>query len=565
MTAAAATTPHLTPPVWPEWWAACPGLREKNTAFGKCLFREVRIMLPDEVRFRDWWKRNGATMIRSGWGLSSYGSATNLQQWLTEAGELTAIGRERVARLDAKKAAAAQALLPLPPEPELILPPLPGELEGKLRPYQVTPARQLFRALAQGKEEWGYPGAVDFSDMGTGKTYMDLAAALATGRSVIVLCPVVGKAGWERAFAHFGADPHFIGTYEGLRSGNRPTVVEQRPDGEFVWKNHGEIILILDEAQALRHDVTLNVKLCSAAVRQGIPILAASATIAIDPREFRFAGRIVGLHDGAQDWVRFLASHGCTKAPNSSTWKWDGDFSGLARINARLFPRRGARVRKQDLGEECPETEINVLPIRCEAGDRIAALWRDTERHLERLRGTRHYEMEFRRCRMRIWQASEMALAEPIAQRMRQDVRDGRSVCAFVSFTGTRQAMARILNTHAGFYGGQPLKRRQYFERQFQENREHILINQIGAGGASVSLHDLTGDRPRSAYIFPNDNPVYMRQATGRVDRVGGMTKSIQWIPCVAGTVSEKMVERARKKMLGFDTINDGKDAASQF
>jgi hypothetical protein len=46
---------------------------------------------------------------------------------------------------------------------------------------------------------------------------------------------------------------------------------------------------------------------------------------------------------------------------------------------------------------------------------------------------------------------------------------------------------------------------------------------------------------------------------------VGGVTKSLQWIPCVAGTVSEKMVERARKKMLGFDTINDGKDASSQF
>lgn len=562
---AAATTPSLEPPAWPEWWQACPPLRQKSTAAGPCLFREVGLMMHDEIRFRDWWKKNAAAMIRTGWGISSYGNQTRLQQWLTASGDLTAIGRERVARLDAKRAAAAQAALPLPPEPELILPALPGELESKLRPYQVTPARQLFRALNQGREEWGYPGALDTSDMGTGKTYMDLAAALATGRKIIVLCPVVGKGGWERAFQHFGAEPHFIGTYEGLRSGNRPRVVAQDEAGEFRWQDAGEIILILDEAQALRHDDTLNVKLCSAAIRQGIPILVASATLAIDPREFRFAGRIVGLHDGAEDWTRFLLRHGCTKAKGATTWKWDGDLSALARINSRLFPRRGCRVRKQDLGDDCPETEINVLPIRCEAGDRIAALWRDTERHLERLRGTRHYEMEFRRCRMKIWQASEMALAEPIAARIRQDVRDGRSVAAFVSFTGTRMAIARILKTNAGFYGGQPLARRQYFERQFQENREHILVNQIGAGGASVSLHDTTGDRPRSAYIFPTDNPVHMRQATGRVDRVGGMTKSMQWIPCVAGTISERMVERARKKMLGFDTLNDGTDARQQF
>ncbi len=44
-------------------------------------------------------------MIRTGWGISSYGNQTRLQQWLTASGELTAIGRERVARLDAKRAA----------------------------------------------------------------------------------------------------------------------------------------------------------------------------------------------------------------------------------------------------------------------------------------------------------------------------------------------------------------------------------------------------------------------------------------------------------------------------
>ena len=166
---------------------------------------------------------------------------------------------------------------------------------------------------------------------------------------------------------------------------------------------------------------------------------------------------------------------------------------------------------------------------------------------------------------MRIWQAAEKALVEPIAERIRADIRGGRSVAVFVSFTETRTALAKMLNTNAGFYGGQPLARRQYFERQFQANREFLLINQIGAGGASVSLHDTTGDRPRSAYIFPSDNPVHMRQATGRVDRVGGVTASEQWIPCVQGTISEKMVERARKKMLGFDTINDGSAAKAQF
>jgi hypothetical protein len=101
----------------------------------------------------------------------------------------------------------------------------------------------------------------------TGKTYQSLAAAIATGRKIIVLCPTVGRAGWLRAFAHFGAEPHAIETYEAVRGGWRPSIVQQHRDGRFEWLNADQILLILDEAQALRHDETLNVRCCAAAVR----------------------------------------------------------------------------------------------------------------------------------------------------------------------------------------------------------------------------------------------------------------------------------------------------------
>lgn len=545
------------PAAWPDFLSMPPRPVTRSTAGGPRLFREVVLGIAVEARFKTWWRENGAKLMRQGWAVTSWNSKEFLQQWLTADGDLTPVTKEKLARM----AAASQQALPMP-EPELILEPLPGELETRLRPYQVTPARQLFRALSKGLAEWGYPGACDFSDMGTGKTYMGLAAALATGKRVVVLCPSVGKGGWERAFAHFGAEPGWIGTYEALRTGNRSHIAVQNADGSFTWKDAGEIALILDEAQALRHDDTLNVQLCSAAIRQCIPIICASATIAIDPREFRFAGRIAGLHNGGDDWNRFLVHHGCYKQGQS--WRWGKDMRDLAKIHAKLFPRRGCRVRKEDLGSECQETEIRVLPIHCTGGQRIADMWKETQDYLARLSGPRA-EMEFRRLRMKVWQACEIALVDPIAARVKADLANGRSVAIFVSFTGTRTALCRALNTQSGFYGGQPLHRRQYFEAQFQANRERVLINQIAAGGASVSLHDTTGDYPRSAYIFPNDNPVHMRQATGRVDRVGGKTKSEQWIPCVAGTVSAKMVQRARQKMLGFDTINDGRDARRKF
>ncbi len=118
--------------------------------------------------------------------------------------------------------------------------------------------------------------------------------------------------------------------------------------------------------------------------------------------------------------------------------------------------------------------------------------------------------------------------------------------------------MGHLLGTHAGFYGGQQAKERVYWQREFQANRQHVLLSNIGAGGSSVSLHDTTGKRPRVSYIFPCDNPVKMGQAPGRIDRSGGMTFSQQWIPCVAGTLSERMVKQTARKLMQLARLNDG-------
>ena len=120
----------------------------------------------------------------------------------------------------------------------------------------------------------------------TGKTAMSMAAALATGREIGVLCPVVGRAGWER-FRHFGAqNPGFWRPtrpfLRRLASGDR----QQARDGNFWWKKPEDLILILDEAQAVRHDTSLTFEVCDNAIRQQIPMVIASA-IATSPIEMR--------------------------------------------------------------------------------------------------------------------------------------------------------------------------------------------------------------------------------------------------------------------------------------
>lgn len=564
MTAEASIIPDISPPVKLPG-LVLPALHQKFTRDGTAHFREAKIPMPCEHAFRQSWRTSTRAWRERGYTVRQHEGAWLLAQWLmpVKGGyTLTKYGREQVAMLGQPQ---QQSLALQTPTPTLELEPLPHGLEDKLRDYQVEPARQLYRALRKGPTEWGYSGAVDFSDMGTGKTYQDLAAALATGLQVGVLCPSVGQPGWQRAFDHYGAEPLFISTYEAVRGAWRPQIATMDATGKFTWTNPRRMILILDEAQACRHDDTLTVQCCSSAIRQGIPIIMASATIAISPTEFRFAGRITGLHKGDDDWPRFLREHGCVKTGGS--WTWDRRSHHLERINARLFPRRGCRVRKQDLGEDCPETIIEVLPFDIPEAGRLNQTWLAAQEFVDRLRQQGMPEGKIksieRTTRMKTWHRTERALAPYVAERVRQDVRDGNSVAIFTNFTDCREEIGRMLNTRAGFYGGQNKKIRAYYESQFQSNREFVLVSNIGAGGASVSLHDIHGERPRIAYLFPTDDPIKFSQATGRVDRVGGQSLSRQFIPCVKGTLTEQIVHRTRQKMARIDIINDGRRSSA--
>jgi len=534
-----------------------------------CQLRAASIPEHCSGEMRGIWARNKRSWLARGFSMRPDGAEWKLMQWLATSPELhlTEIGEQKLREFDQPAAIEKPATAPVIRyrAPAAVFAGLPDSLQRKLYGYQIQPATNIFWALSHGRDEWGYPGAVDLSDMGTGKTYMDLAAAIATGRKIIVVCPTVGENGWRKAFAHFGAEPHFITTYEALRGNWRQNIVSiDEEKDRFEWHNRSSILLILDEIQSCRHQTSLTFKLCSAAIRQGIPIIAASATIATSPLEYRFAGRITGLHNGENDWIRFLAQHGCRQF--GQTWKWDQRMSHLVKINHQLFPgggkpARGARVRKEDLGDECPETEISLLPFDVPEGRQIIADFQEAQEMIQAMWDRREspklIAMKERNIRMKVWHRCEMALVPYVGAHAKAKLIEGYSTALFCNFNDSRIALGKYLNFKGGFYGGQSPKVRKYWEDAFQANRELALVSNIGAGGASVSLHDVNG-RPRCAYIFPTDQVVKMAQATGRVDRVGGESKSFQFIPFVKGALVETMVERTRVKMMRIKTLNDG-------
>lgn len=533
-------------------------------------FREVRIPLWADAAFKNLWQGNKLAFRLRGFTIRNHNGAWWLQQYLAgEAGArtLTPVGAEQLAALKAPRKPVA---LPMEVPVEFILPELPNKLEEKLYEYQRQPARQLYRALCCGKEEWGFPGAWDCSDLGTGKTFQSLAAAIATGLEVGVVCPKAvigsakGKSGWLGAFAHFGQLPAFVMNYESLRTGGREVVKKTGYSGRpFEWTvDPDQVLIIWDEAHNLKNP-SLNRSMALASIRQGFKQLFVSGTMAAKPNNLAATGVAVGLHRGDREsYADFLKSHGCYQVGNSWEFdRWRG-VHHLARINSVVFPKRGARVKISDLGDRFPETQILCESIETEDTKAIVKAYAEAEALLEVMRAQGKNDGEIlnaqRAAYMAVRKKSEIAKVPALVAMAQTEIEAGRSVAIFLNFTEARERIMKELKTTCGIFGGQDSRQRDEAMRKFQADESRVIVVMSAAGGTGVSLHDVLGEYPRTALICPDNNAVTLGQVLGRVHRAGGKSRSRQIIVYARDTVEEAICDNVRQKLSAITTVNDG-------
>lgn len=574
MTQARTLVAEANPPVaLPFGSFTLPPLRPRITREGACLFREMPVPIFCDHAFKKVWKENREAFLSRGFGLRSHNGKWHLTQWLLKRGEalyLTAVGEEKFAD------ATGRDLVPLdePAAPMIDLPPLPSELEAKLFDYQVQPARQLLRALTHGASEWGYPGAWDCSDLGTGKTYQALAAAIATGLEVGVICPLSVIPAWRKAFTHFKQSPRFVSNYESLRTGKRDVVsIEKflsagREGKRFRWNLDPErTILLWDEAHCIKNTGTLNQGMAMAAIRQRFRMVCISGTLASDPTHMRATGRVVGLHEGAESYLRFLEAHGCQgESKSGKGWQFFGGNRGrklLASIHRQVFPARGARTRIADLGERFPETQIIAEAFETGETKAIVKAFKEAQQTIEALEAEgAKSEGELKMLRasayMKAWHSSERLKVPTLCEMVHDEIEEGRSVALFCNFIDVREALMQRLKTGCAIFGGQPSHHRQRCIDDFQAGKERVIVAQIDAGGVGVSLHDEAGDYPRTAILLPTNKVVSLTQALGRVHRAGGKSRSRQIIVFASGTIEEQICDTIRARMANITTLNDG-------
>lgn len=176
-----------------------PALAERAEGFNVFWHREAPVTHIFREEFYKAWSPNKAAFLRRGFNIRILGERTFLYQSLDgPRGKHVLRPREEAIYTAASRPVRRQETLPLAFErQELICPALPAVIEEKLLEYQIPSARQILRALKNGKTEWGYEGAWDSSDAGCHAEGQLILMADGTLRRVEDIRVHESVAGWQ--------------------------------------------------------------------------------------------------------------------------------------------------------------------------------------------------------------------------------------------------------------------------------------------------------------------------------------------------------------------------------
>lgn len=430
-----------------------------------------------------------------------------------------------------------------------------------LREFQIPSVAKLCAAILKNK------AALDGSDTGAGKTYTAVGVARELGMGIAVVCPKAVIYSWNKVInGHFGMKPEFVLNYESVKTGKYKEIgtwkkVSKTSTREvFTWNIPKNTLIIFDESHRLKGHGTQNSEIAIAAKKQGYKILCCSATNAIDPIELKTVGLITGLYKTGK-WLAFLREHGCEQGRFG--WEFSGDKEILKKLHADLFLDRGVRVRREDI-KGFPDSEViaEAYNIDEKSEKDLKEVYEEMEKELKYLqaqcKNTKEYQVNSMVIMLRARQRAEL-IKVPLFVEMAEDaLEDGMSIVIFVNFSETVRALSKRLNTNCVVWGENKIGERETHIFDFQDDKKRVIIVNIKAGGAGLSLHDLNGNYPRLSLISPTPSAVDLRQALGRVWRDGGKTKSLQKIIFAANTVEEEVCEKVKMKLSALDTINDG-------
>ena len=148
------------------------------------------------------------------------------------------------------------------------------------------------------------------------------------------------------------------------------------------------------------------------------------------------------------------------------------------------------------------------------------------------------------------------AVKVPDLVTMAEDLKEqGNSVVLFVNFRDTVKALCSQLKCKP-VEGGQSIKERQQIIDDFQDDKEHVIVVNISAGGTGLSLHDINGKRPRVSLICPSYSAKEFAQTLGRIHRNGAKSDALQKILIAVDTIEENVIRAVNRKLENLKTLH---------
>lgn len=417
--------------------------------------------------------------------------------------------------------------------------------------------------------------ACDQSETGTGKSYVAAWIAKNLNSPVVIVCPKIMIPAWTKVLSYFGIKAHCLINYEKLIRGNTEhlSFKDGKDNGpsDYTINFPKNSLVILDEVHKCKSATSKNSDFLIKLKMDGYKSLLLSATSATNPLEMKAFGFATTLHN-LTSYRQFITDSGAYVGRYGGfqiDLQSQKTVEAMSNIHDKLFNlyKVSSRMTRKMFDKIFPDNHVMVECFDMGTNtDKINRVYQQMESELAALEESSvNYSQHHFAIMTKARRMAELLKVPTMVEMIEDWYDEGISPVVFVNFTDTVEAIEKQLAKNRKFdgkiariVGGQSDKVRQKDIELFQSDNKRIMIANLAAGNAGVSLHDLNGNYPRGSIISPSYSAINLLQALGRIHRAEGKTKCIQKVMFAAGTIEEDACKRVQSKLNNLECLNDG-------